>query len=429
MQRILVIDDDEIARSMVSMYLTRAGYAVEEAVDGLEALEQVSSQPPALIVCDIQMPGLDGYGLLSALRTQSVTEAIPLIFLTGHADHQGFRKSMKLGADDYLTKPVDRQELLDAVASRLTRASAAASAGARGPGPADAAKVIARTRTPAPPPAGEDQASGEEVSNFTRLTDYKLVRKLAEGGMSSIYLADQKSAKRQVVLKMIPLRKGIEQEVINRFVQEHAMLERLRHRNIVEIYTQGFNDDHLYIAMEYFQHGSLNDVMSGALSEELCFRYAGQIARGLEAAHRAGIVHRDLKPDNIMVRKDMSLAVTDFGIAKDLNSATNMTVRGEVLGTPSYIAPEQALGQTVGPAADVYSLGVMMFQMLTGKKPYQANDPQNILYQHVHSPVPKLPDHLKHLQDLINFMMAKQPQQRPGVASAVLACFRALGME
>ena len=100
MQRILVIDDDEIARNLVSMYLTRAGYAVEESVDGMEALAQVSSQPPALIVCDIQMPGLDGYGLLSALRTQPATEAIPLIFLTGHADHQGFRKSMKLGADD-----------------------------------------------------------------------------------------------------------------------------------------------------------------------------------------------------------------------------------------------------------------------------------------------------------------------------------------
>ena len=207
------------------------------------------------------------------------------------------------------------------------------------------------------------------------------------------------------------------------------MLERLHHRNIVEIYAQGFNDDHLYIAMEYFQHGSLSDLLQSALPEATCLDYAAQIARGLEAAHRAGIVHRDLKPDNIMVRADHSLALTDFGIAKDLNSATSMTMHGEVLGTPSYVAPEQALGQPVGPAADVYSLGVMLFQMLTGRKPYQANDPQNILYQHVNSPIPLLPDDFAQWQDLINFMMAKQPQARPSDASAVLACLRALGVE
>ena len=422
MAKILVIDDDDAALKLVTLHLSRAGYAVQEAVDGIRALGAIAASPPDLIISDVRMPGLDGYGLLSALRTQPATEAIPMILLTAHADHEGFRRSMKLGADDYLTKPVDRQELLDAVAARLARARAGAAARARPSETGGYATLATASQLP-------QTAPEEDASKFTRLTDYTLVRKLAEGGMSAIYLADQKSTGKRVVLKMIPLQRGVGQDVINRFVQEHAMLERLRHPNIVEIYAQGFNDDHLYIAMEYFELGSLAELLTGALPESLCFDYAGQIARGLEAAHRAGIVHRDLKPDNIMVRKDKTLALTDFGIAKDLNSATSMTVRGEVLGTPSYVAPEQALGQPVGPAADVYSLGVMLFQMLTGKKPYQANDPQNILYQHVHSPIPKLPEDLAHLQDLMNYMMAKQPHQRPSDASAVLACFRALGVE
>ena len=439
MPKILVIDDDDAALKLVTLHLSRAGYAVQECIDGIRALGAIAAAPPDLIISDVQMPELDGYGLLSALRAQPATEAIPFILLTSTADHEGFRKGMKLGADDYLTKPVDRQELLDAVAARLARARAAKRAGASGGALANTGSFAGAsgagnlaTSATAGASAGASSAaaaSGNDARAFTRLTDYTLVRKLAEGGMSAIYLADQKSIQRRVVLKMIPLGKGIEQQVIDRFMQEHAMLERLRHPNIVEIYAQGFNDDHLYIAMEFFQRGSLNELLQGALTEETSFKFALQIARGLEAAHQQGIVHRDLKPDNVMVRHDQTLALTDFGIAKDLNRATNMTVRGEVLGTPSYVAPEQALGQAVGPAADVYSLGVMLFQMLTGRKPYQANDPANILYQHVNSPIPKLPDDLAQWQDLISFLMAKQPKQRPSDASAVLACFRALGLE
>ena len=207
------------------------------------------------------------------------------------------------------------------------------------------------------------------------------------------------------------------------------MLERLRHPNIVTIHAQGFNDRHLYIAMEYFAKGCLTEHLSGALDENTSFSFAIQIAKGLEAAHQAGIVLRDLKPDNVMMRDDGSLALTDFGIAKDLNAQSALTMHGKVFGTPSYVAPEQALGLPVGPAADVYSLGVMLFQMLAGHKPYQASDPQNILYQHINSPIPQLPEDLAQWQDLINFLMTKSPQTRPRDASAVLAVFRAFGLE
>ena len=412
MKKILVIDDDAAVLKLVSLYLTRAGYHVEECAGSMEALAAIGANPPGLILCDIYLPGLDGYGLLSALRAQPATADIPVILMTARADHTGFRKGMKLGADDYLTKPLDRDELIDAVHARLARAGAVT--------------IAARTGITEPEPGGH---SAEDLSAVTRLTDYKLVRKIAEGGMSTIYLADQKSTDRRVVLKMVPLTHGIAQDVIDRFMQEHKMLERLRHPNIVEIYAQGFNEAHLYIAMEYFQHGSLNEHLEAALPEAKAFEYTLQIARALEATHQAGIVHRDLKPDNIMMRKDGSLALTDFGIAKDLHTAASLTQQGEVLGTPSYVAPEQAQGLPVGPAADVYSLGVMLFQMLTGSKPYQANDPQNILYQHINSPIPQLPEDLMQWQDLINFLMNKSPATRPRDGSAVLAVLRALGIE
>ena len=416
MKKILVIDDDAAVLKLASLYLTRAGYRVEECGGSMEALTVIGANPPDLILCNIYLPGLDGYGLLSALRAQPATAGTPVILMTARADHSSFRKGMKLGADDYLTKPLDREELVDAVHARLARAGAATIAARTG--------ISAAITEPVP-----GSHSAEDLSAVTRLTDYKLVRKLADGGMSAIYLADQKSTGRRVVLKMVPLTRGIAQEVIDRFMQEHKMLERLRHPNIVQIYAQGFNEQHLYIAMEYFQHGSLNEHLAAALPEAKAFEYTLQIARALEAVHQAGIVHRDLKPDTIMMRKDGSLALTDFGIAKDLHAATSLTQQGEVLGTPSYVAPEQAQGLAVGPAADVYSLGVMLFQMLTGRKPYQANDPQNILYQHIHSPIPRLPEDLAQWQDLINFMMTKSPATRISDGSGVLAVLRALGIE
>ncbi len=440
MKRILVIDDDDAVLKLASLYLSRAGYGVEQCAGSMEALGLIASNPPDLVLSDIYLPALDGYGLLSALRAQPATENIPVILMTARADHDGFRRSMKLGADDYLTKPLDRDELLDAVQARLKRAGklngseplpasqAAASIRADTAPVPPATRPAAAFRTPASTPIAPLSAD-DGIGGVARLTDYTLVRKIAEGGMSVIYLADQKTTKRRVVLKMIPLKKGMPQDAIDRFVQEHKLLERLQHPHIVKIYAQGFNDNHLYIAMEYFEKGCLTEHLGQALSEETSFSYAIQIAKGLEAAHQAGIVHRDLKPDNVMMRDDGSLALTDFGIAKDLNAQSTMTMHGQVFGTPSYVAPEQALGLPVGPAADVYSLGVMLFQMLTGRKPYTASDPQNILYQHINSPIPHLPEDLMQWQDVINFLMTKSPQTRPRDASAVLAVFRAFGLE
>ncbi len=406
MSRILLIDDDDAERKLASLHVSRAGYNVEECIDGLQALGRALAEPPDLILCDLHMPGLDGFGVLSALRAQPQTAAIPVIFLTSQAQHGNFRKAMRLGADDFLIKPVRREELLEAIASRLLRLELVKSA----PLP-----VLRQESAPAgaldgPAGAPEEPAGAPELAQT--LGDYRLESKIAKGGSSTIYLARAKTFGPQVALKVIHLDGKTPPDVLSRFINEHEMLERLRHPNIVQIYSQWFSDHHAYIAMEYFPGGDVRRLMNSDISVEVALAVLIQVAGALGAIHERGMVHRDMKPDNIMLRADGSLALADFGIATLKDTRLSITAHGEVFGTPAYIAPEQASAQHVDHRADLYALGVMFFELLTGKKPYRAANTQALLYQHVNLAIPELPAQFSHIQPLINVMMAKNPDNR-----------------
>jgi eukaryotic-like serine/threonine-protein kinase len=410
MARVLLIDDDLATLKLTALHLSRAGHEVDEFTDSMIALAHALSAAPDLIVSDIHMPGLDGFGLLSALRAQSRTASIPLIFLTARNDHAQFRKAMRMGADDFLSKPVNPEELLEAVAGRLARVNLVNSA------PLPILPLEVRAAFTSAHDAGHE------------LGGYVIDSRLAAGGMSTVYLAHAKKGGAAVALKVIRLEADTPPDMLERFINEHELLERLRHPNIVPIYAQGFTDDCAYIAMEYFPRGSLGGLMRSPLAEDAVLWIVRQIAAGLEPAHRAGIVHRDLKPDNVMMRADGTLALTDFGIAKDLNAALgNTTDRGMVLGTPVYMAPEQALGQPAEASADIYSMGIMLYQMLTGVKPFEGTDHQRVIYLHINAPVPRLPSHLSHWQDLLDLMLAKLPPARPADATALLICLNEFG--
>ena len=425
MSRILLIDDDDAERKLASLHVSRAGYQVEECSDGVQALGRALAAPPDLIVCDLHMPGLDGFGVLSALRAQPQTAAVPVIFLTAQAEHGNFRKAMRLGADDFLIKPVRREELLEAIASRLLRLDLVKSA----PLP-----VLRQESAPAgaphepaaapeePAAAPEEPAGAPELAQT--LGDYLLESRIARGGASTVYLARAKNFGAQVALKVIHFDGKTPPDVLSRFINEHDMLERLRHPNIVQIYSQWFSDHHAYIAMEYFPRGSLAGMLRTPLPHQTTLMVLRQCAQGLEAAHQAGIVHRDLKPGNVMLRADGTLALTDFGIAKDLHAPVSSTDHGIVLGTPAYMAPEQAMGREVDASCDIYSLGVMLHQMITATQPYVGDDYQAVIYQHLNAPVPRLPASAAHWQDLLDLMMAKLPPARPANAAALLACLK-----
>ena len=413
---VLVVDDDSVIRELLRMHLASADFNVSVAEDGEEALALMSSQRPDLIITDIAMPRLDGFGLLEAVRARPATAFIPILLLSQHSDVSIFRRGMELGADDFLAKPVKRNDLLNSVAARLKRA-------------AQSRRVLQQSHQQT---ARIEPATGAlTVESSRRVSDdldgYRLIKKLGEGGMSQVFLAERADSGERHVLKLARISADEDGEIMQRFIAEYALVSQIDHPNVAKIFHQGFSETHAYIAMEYFQEGDLRKLIQqsyaskAALAPETAVAILIQVAAALAAVHAIGIVHRDLKPDNVMLRSDGSLALSDFGIAKHAQTELYETAHGEVFGTPVYIAPEQATGQTIDHRADIYSLGAMFFELLTGNPPYKARDAQTMLEQHVHAPLPKLPPHLDRFTPIVHSMLAKNPTDRPASAHMVLA--------
>jgi class 3 adenylate cyclase/CheY-like chemotaxis protein len=717
---ILVVEDDPTIRELVRLHLSSANHEVMTASDGLQGLQMAVSRLPDIIISDVQMPNMDGFGMLAAVRANDQTASIPVIFLTAMDDRESFRKSMNLGADDFLHKPVKRSELLNAITGRLKRmegnrqsgvhatlsgtdvkaAATLRAADRAGPstgpsGGAGAARLP--ERAPGRPPArarpkrsldltshltsmeersppdvraattretvfgtilfadirnfttmaealepeqvveflnaffsqacepildqagwivkflgdglvamfdarsgSEDHAEralkaavlmvlaahrfkpwirdkhptrqlpefaigvgvhtgdvsvcrmgtgeatettvigdtvnlasrlegktkelgwsivasrasvksagrrfipgrsgqltvkgrtgavdiveitgltarpGADTSFYQMIVDaissnsaiiasgrpadaappappapaataparqrkppedgpiaidgYRMIRKLGEGGMSKVFLAEENETRAQHVLKLLPIPATDDEdgnEMMQRFIQEFALVSQIDHPNVARIHHQGFTDSYAYIAMEYFPGGDLRELIARHLSAPVAVAILLQIAGALTAVHAQGIVHRDMKPDNVMIRADGSLALADFGIAKNTNSDIQRTKHGEVFGTPYYLAPEQALGMPVDQRTDIYSLGVVFFEMLTGHRPFQADNAQALMYQHVNAPIPRLAEPLVRFQPVIDRMMAKKQADRYTTANDLIDDVIAAGL-
>jgi class 3 adenylate cyclase len=256
-----------------------------------------------------------------------------------------------------------------------------------------------------------------------KIPGFRLIRRLGHGGMSRAFLAEYEMTGALRVVKVLNIAEaGFDLQ--RRFVQEHELISQIRHPHVATIFDKGQTDTVAYIVMEYFAGSELRERLTQALEPVQALNYLRQIAEALVAIHDRGIVHRDLKPDNIMVREDGTLVLADFGIAKDTSRPVSQTRHGERLGTPFYLSPEQALGGKVDPRSDLYSLGVMFFEMLTGDKPYHAEDAPSLLHKHVHDPVPTLPPLLARFQPLLERLMAKAPAERFATSEAALQAIR-----
>ena len=226
-------------------------------------------------------------------------------------------------------------------------------------------------------------------------SQFKIIKKLGQGGMGSVFLAEQLDMGRRVVVKIMhPPRFG-EEAMEERFKREARMVAQLNHPNIVQVYVFGkMHDDQWYLAMEYIEGGSLFELMSshGALPEARALRIMDQVCSALGEAHHHGVIHRDLKPDNIMLADRHGNAdyvkVLDFGIAKMLDdSNARITKTGTVFGTPQYMAPEQARGVEVDQRTDVYALGLILHEMITGASPFKVESTMDYLLKHISEPV------------------------------------------
>ena len=272
-------------------------------------------------------------------------------------------------------------------------------------------------------------ASTPQIGGHFLIEGYRVLRKIGEGGMASIFLAQPAEGGPQQVLKVMRMDRAGEADGLQRFIQEFALLAQLQHPNVAHIFRQDFSLAHAYIAMEYFPRGDLRQRMKeGRIDPETALQYIKQTAAGLGAIHEVGIVHRDLKPDNLMLRQDGSLALADFGVAKQVSMKITDTGDGDIVGTPYYLSPEQALGQAVDARCDMYSLGVLAFELLTGRKPYHASSAQELLHMHIQAPVPMLPPEHVHLQPVMESLMAKDREQRYPSARTLLDDLALMGL-
>lgn len=259
---------------------------------------------------------------------------------------------------------------------------------------------------------------------------YKIRKELGSGGMSRVYLAFENKLKRPVALKVLLPHLANNTRITRRFIKEARTAAQLRHSNIVSIYDVGKEKDSYYISMEYLNE-SLKDRLRrvSALKPEDALHIVKETAKALSYAHRKGFIHRDIKPDNIMFRGDGAIVLVDFGIVKALKSATRLTKTGVSVGTPKYMSPEQVRAARIDGRADIYSLGIVLYEALVGSAPYKAEDVIALAVKHAEEPVPQLPSRLKCYQPLIDKMLAKDPKDRVKNAEGLIRLIDAINFK
>jgi serine/threonine protein kinase len=253
------------------------------------------------------------------------------------------------------------------------------------------------------------------MSKTIKIPGYKIRKELGVGGMARVYLAEELKLERPVALKVLSPLIAENPRVMRRFMREAKIAAQMQHSNIVSIFDVGKHDGTCYIAMEYLTEDLKKRIEDGPrMRPGDALNILKEIAKALSYAHKKGFIHRDIKPDNIMFRRDGVVVLVDFGIVKALNEneKSRLTRTGTSIGTPKYMSPEQIKAYRIDGRSDIYSLGIVFFEMLTGEVPYKGDDVVTLAMKHLDEPVPQLPDRLCDFQPLIDKMLAKNPRSR-----------------
>src|SRR5579863_10516875 len=332
----------------------------------------------AVLLAD-QWPG--GRGLHWARELAARAGFAPIVLLCEGRDDSLARELSALGAFSVSHEDLDREAFTQVLTAAERRQSHA--------------RAIWRS-----------SQAGRETQRFgdAFIRGYRCIRRLAAGVTSDLYVGESERAGALVALKVARDRQDEDQPV--------DAFRRFASPAVVRLYDLGVSDEHAWLVMEYFAHGDLRRRMRTGLAPREALRLAVAIAEALAAVHAAGVLHRDLKPGNIMLRADGSIALIDFGLSKDAALALDVTDTGTIFGTPHYMSPEQGHAEGVDERSDLYSLGVIVFEMLTGEKPYRAENPMAIVYKHRKEPLPRLPERFAAVQPVLERLLAKSPADR-----------------
>ncbi len=331
----------------------------------------------------------------------------PVVFLADAGDELLAVQVIKSGAEDYIPKKsLSHSFLVNSIKEAVRKKKRAA--------------ALFETT----PNYGSLAGAGTNVN----IKGYEIIKEISNRGVSWVYLARSNALGENVVLKVLRQVGDVSdgKSALERFIQEYEVISKVKHPNVVEIYGHGIADDHAYIAMEFFEEGDLKARMRKAVSVSDAVRYAMQMAEALQVIHSVGVLHRDLKPANVMLREDDTVALIDFGLAKEMTLHDALTDTGEVFGTPYYMSPEQGHAGAVDERGDLYSLGVILYELLTKEKPFTASTPMGVIYKHSHAPLPDLPDELSAFQPIVEKLLAKDPRGRFQSAVEVVQALKAL---
>jgi CheY-like chemotaxis protein/tRNA A-37 threonylcarbamoyl transferase component Bud32 len=390
--RVLIIDDDEDLRGLLARYIKqRWSDAVVDQYDPLERDAPGADFPLGeydAVILDYMLGRGDGLDWLQRLKRRP--DCPKILFLTGAGNEIIAVRAMKAGADDYQRKQEMTREKLITSLHEMT------------------ANTVEKTVSP----ELASRLEGHNLGAQIRIPGIKVLRLIGEGGTARVYLASREGDDEPLVVKILRREIVADPNALARFLEEYSLVERIHSRHVARIHGHGDFDGNAYLVMEFFEGGDLNKRLAGKpLPAPEALRLFRELMYALGEIHEKGILHRDLKPQNLMFREDGSLAIVDFGIAKHVD-AIDRTGAGEVLGTPRYMSPEQVQGRALALRPDIYSAGVLLYQMLTGRHLFEGETAMEVALHHLNTPPPSLPEGLERYQRLMDKLLEKDRDAR-----------------